>query len=964
MAAPFLAQLATDLTEKYGAKIGQVTMVFPNRRAGLFFRKHLAQQINKPVWSPEILSIEDFFNRLSNYRIADRLSQVFELFGAFRDHQPMSEAFDKFYYWGEVLLQDFNEIDKHLVKPDDLFYLLEAQKQLENRYDYLSEEQRAVIAAFWKSYTGLAEGERAFAQVWQILGSVYQGFGERLKTQGLTYEGKQQREVAESCQANTLENPFEKVVFAGFNALSKAENITIKHFVSHHEAEVAWDADAYYLDQEQQEAGEFLRQYHKDRVLGKFFPTPAPEQLQAAKEKITITGVPLAVGQAKALGHQLSERTTAPDFDPEKTVVVLPDENLLFPVLHSLPENISTYNVTMGYPLRQTLLYAFLEHALALQQGKRGRASNTAYPYRHVLALLRHPFVLQYKPEVAAKHIKDIEGRNRLWIKAESLQDEHAFFKVLFAPLEEESDLFEYLLTLIRYIRNHLPKEAEDEQAVEAEYLYQFYLNINRLRDITQHQTPPLKLETLLRLFRTLIRQLRIPFSGEPLNGLQIMGTLETRNLDFDEVYILSLNEDTFPAAANRSSFIPYNLRKGFGLPTFDQTDAVSAYLFYRLLHQAKRVHLFYNTEDTSQMKGEPSRFIQQLRYEIGWDIEEKVLAHPIKLSAPQEIRVAKTSEVLKAMERWRSDLYPEKKGLTPSALSTYLNCTLQFYFKYVASIRQADEVDEIVDARIFGNLMHNTLESLYLAHHAHFSRTEIRKEDFTWLRQQMPNELEHWFKHEFGMHKKERFTYEGRNVLIREVISQLIGRVLSNDESYAPFTMIGLEVGREKDPDMALHIPLEESQHTVKIDGIIDRIDEKEGVVRVIDYKTGKDDRKIPDLESLFDRHQKKRNKAAFQTLLYGLLYRAKYPADGKSIAPGLFNAREMFEDDFDHRLKLGKTNKAIALDDFDTVAEPYRDLLTHLIQELYNPNIKFEQTNELDRCKLCDYAGICHRN
>ncbi|MEL6534642.1 MAG: PD-(D/E)XK nuclease family protein [Bacteroidota bacterium] len=966
---PFLLELARQLAVDYGARLGQVTVVFPNRRAGLFFRKYLAQQIEKPIWSPEILSIEEFYDRLSPLNVADHLTQVFLLFQAFREADQARESFDKFFYWGEVLLRDFDEVDKYLVNPDDLFYLLKAQKELDNKYDYLTEEQREVIASFWHSYGNQEEGERSFGAIWEVLAGIYHRFGDLLSQEGLTYEGRQHRLVAEAAKEETLTNPFDSVVFAGFNALTLAEETVLKHFVVQFGARVVWDLDAYYVEDEKQEAGEFLRKYRQDRVLGKFFPEELPRELDRAPDAVEVIGVPLAVGQAKALGKALVQLQSQPDFDPERSVVVLPDENLLFPLLHSLPESIESYNVTMGYPLRQTLLYSFLEHILALQQGKRTEKEYVEYSYRPLLALLRHPFLQHYNSELAQHWVRQIESKNRLWLSAEELKQalgelgNRAFYEVLFTPMQHESQVFEYLLTVLRYVRNHLPSQREEGGGiVEQEYLYQFYVQINRLQDITQQQTLELKLDTLLRLFRTLIRNMRIPFSGEPLNGLQIMGVLETRNLDFEHVFILSMNEETFPAAPNRSSFIPYNLRKGFGLPTFDQADAVSSYFFYRLIQRAKHLQLYYNTEDTSQMKGEQSRYLLQVKYELGWEnLKEKVLTHPMELAPILPITVHKDEQVLERMNRWRADLHQDLKGLTPSALSTYLGCRLQFYFKYVAGIKEPDEVEDIVNARLFGNILHNALEDLYQDHWDTTGSPTVLPQHFTRLRQAVPTFIDGQFAAEFGQAGKE-FQFEGRNVLVREVVLQLVHQILKYDEGHAPFNIVGLEIGRDPEQHLFLEIDLP-SGGKVRIDGIIDRIDEKEGMVRVIDYKTGRDEKRVPSVESLFERTGKKRNKAAFQTFLYGLLYREFSKHEMPKIAPGLYNAREMFSADFQPHLVIGKGAGSSVLLDFELVAEDFRHLLDELIVELYNGEVPFDQTEDYSLCTICAYRKICHR-
>lgn len=963
---PFLAELSEQLYQHYKHNLQDVTLVFPNRRAGLFFRKYLSQHIEKPVWAPEILNIDEFVKRLSDLESTDQLTLLFLLFETYQKVGPAKESFDQFYYWGEMLLRDFNEIDKYLVKAGDLFTDLKNQKDIEQRFDYLTAAQIEVIRNFWKSFSDKpSKHQEDFLKVWHILEKVYNSFRERLGKEGLGYDGMIFRDVAEKALKGNLPHQGRQVIFAGFNALTKAEEVIIAAMIQHTKAEMYWDLDQYYFNHKHQEAGHFLRQYVHHQYLGKTFPKTVANNFLDTEKEIEIVGVPLAVGQAKLLGETLAQNfSLAEKTAPEKTAIVLPDEQMLFPVLHALPESFQEINITMGYPLRDTPLNGFLENVLDLQQGlQKSKAGTISFYYAHVLRLLKHPYCAQFNPQSAEILVKKIESTNKVRISLTDLE-EHVWYRTVFRQVETAEAIFDYLLDVLELINRNIGEGQEERSiVVEKEYIYHFYTQLKRLKEIVREQQIAFTMQTFLKLFRQVIYSLKLPFSGEPLNGLQVMGVLETRNLDFENVYILSMNEGKFPPGISQSSFIPFNLRRGYNLPTYEQQDAIYAYSFYRLLQRAKKVVLFYNTESGLQTGGEMSRFLYQLQYEAPVKIKEHILSNPIKVPFPVPITVPKDDRVLAALADYCvNESGASKSTLTPSAFNTYLDCRLKFYFRYVVRLYEPDRIQEEIDAPAFGNLLHQMMENFY--------KDILKRQKDNVITEKalevadLEDALTEAFKQHYHWEKPEDVQFEGRNLIVKEIILKMGREIIANDKTYAPFHILGIE---DKDEAYKIKVPIQTTtgHQAVGIKGIIDRVDLKEGVVRVIDYKTGKDDKHFESIASLFDRNNPKRNKAAMQTLIYSLLYEENGTLTDHVVTPGLYNARELFNANFSIYLLLKEeaTKKYRPVVDARGLLGELKSEMGRLLEEIFDPSVPFDQSQNLRTCAYCPYAGICHR-
>lgn len=997
----FLDHVAEKMILKYGSDIEKVAVVFPNRRAGIFFRDALSRQIKQPLISPQLLTYEEFVSQLSSLKLADRLTLVHTLFDVYRQVTGFHETFDRFFHWGEMLLHDFNEIDKWQVNAKDLFSNLKDIKALEAHFDYLTSEQIEVIARFWHSFEhsgrqhDFSSSKEQFISLWSKLYDVYTSYKNRLKADSIAYQGMITREIAELAEQQQLAHAFSALVFVGFNAFSRAEEKVVSWFIHEENADIYWDADASYVEDKQQEAGTFFRKYLTHKVLGGTFPQPLPHHFNGGIEKkMQIIAATLEVGQAKKMGEILSTLAQQKDFNPEKTVVVLPDEHLLFPVLHSIPDAIRRINVTMGYPLRKTPLYSLMEDLLRLQEEKRYHEKRKVYEYHYtaVLSILKHPYLVQYRAELSFENVQQITRNNKVFIRFHDLKGDHILYPLIFRPVEDTAAMFDYLQAIIAQI-NELVHEQDqsmtDEDSgeeivlpnVEQELIYHFYIHLSRLKTIVREHHLQLSLPVFTRLFRQVLDSVRVPFTGEPLRGLQIMGVLETRNLDFENVFILSMNEGVYPPTETGSSFIPGSLRKGFGLPNQDYQDAIYAYTFFRLLQKARNVYCFYNTEDTSQLSGEPSRFLYQLIYESdklssgylrypqkngNLVIRQNTLAMPVHAIPAPKLSIAKSHEVKKSLGRYLKNAGGTLIRLTPSALNTYLDCRLKFYFKYVAGMEEVETLQAEVDPAVFGNILHKTMEMVYRAYIDSKKSAVVGTDVLQVIKKDhLQRAIAHAFREHFRIEEDQEFAFEGKNLIVREIITKMAVRILELDAQYAPFEIIGLE---QKDYCLDMELYGEQGEkYAVSLQGIIDRIDRKDNIVRVLDYKTGRDEKNIISMASLFDRQDPKRNKAALQAMFYALLYEGNKKDDTLResplrehpfrIVPGLINAKNIFEDLFDPGFTLDKN----VVRDFASYKADFINELEKLLRELFDEKVPFDQTDDHEKCSYCPYASIC---
>lgn len=938
---PFLMEIAERVSGY--PELHTYTLVFPNRRAALFFQHYLAGVISKPVWSPRLLSIEDFFTKHSQLTEPDRLTLIFKLHQVYGRVMNTQEPFDRFYFWGDMLLRDFDEVDKYLVNAPVLFRDLSKLKELDATFDFLTEEQKQFLRGFWINFEEKPAGSKEeFLRVWRKLPTVYAEYAKTLRKDGLGYEGMIHREVAGLFEKRIpRELEASKVVFAGFNAFTRAEEMVVSKLVDAG-AQVFWDLDEYYVNQQVQEAGRFFREYKGHPVLGKTIDQ-IPAHLTTQPKNIRLTGVPQRIGQAKLAGELLSEWQEA-DFDANSTVIVLPDESMLLPVLQSLPPFLSDVNVTMGFPLRNTPLYNLLDLLLEMQlYEKKG-----AFSHRQVSAILGHAYITSLVGGACQELRISIIRKNRIFIPVAELQRAHSFFERLFA-IVEPATASTYLLDVVQTLGAHFT----DRQSFDREYAFHFHRQLSRLHEVLSESGTHPDWRGYQKLFRQVVTSQRIPFTGEPLKGLQVMGVLETRNLDFENVIVLSLNEGMLPAPARQGSYIPHNIRRAYALPTHEHQDSIYAYLFYRLLQRARQVNLFYNTEPDVIGNGEMSRFLQQLIYESGLPIAHYVMHNEVQVNTLHDITIKKTQESQKILKRFTMQAEEvERRELTPSALNDYIDCRLRFYLKHIARLREAEEVEEELDARVFGNLLHDVAHAFY-DQLASKKNGEIGPEDFRNSSRQIEELIDQAFVDLYSLDSKKEVEYEGQRVVVKAIAKEFMAKIIEHDVAFAPFKVLSLE---EKH---FVEMPINDV--TVLLGGKIDRIDSKNALVRIIDYKTGKDELVVESVPSLFARDAK-RNKAAFQTMLYAYLFWKKNKVLGAQVLPGLMNRRNLFEAGFSFGHPIKGYGKSKLAEDPHHFVE-FEKWLQATLLELFDPESPFDQTSNLKSCQYCPYKSICRR-
>ena len=949
----FLKLVASDLYNRANGNLARTAVVFPNKRAALFFNEYLAKEAGKPIWSPAYITISELFRSMSTLEVADPIKLVCELYKVYRQTTNSEESLDNFYFWGELLISDFDDADKNLARTQDLFSNLKELKSLMGDLSYMDKEQEEAIQQFFHNFsierrTVLKE---RFISLWDVLGDIYTRFKENLKQQGIAYEGMLYREVMETFQTDGL--PYDKYVFVGFNVLNKVERQLFKALKDADKALFYWDYDEFYLNKPHHEAGVFIKQNLKE------FPSPLDascfNRLGSPKE-IHYVASPTENAQARYLPQWIRKNLTESE---KETAVVLCNESLLQPVLHSLPEDVKHVNITMGFPLSQTPVYSFVLALLELQingfNPKNGR-----FLFEQVIAVLKHPYTRQQTTEAEALE-KSLTQDNRFYpLPGELKKDE--FLSHLFTPVSGILPLTDYLLEALQQVAVIYRKDKEKEQdealnQLYRESLFKAYTTFGRIRTLMEEGILIIHPHTFRKLVVRILSTLNIPFHGEPAIGLQVMGVLETRNLDFRHLILLSTNEGQLPKNGGDSSFIPYNLRKAFGMTTIEHKIAVYAYYFYRLLQRAEKVTLMYNNSSDGLNRGEWSRFM--LQFLIEWK-------HPILLQTLQAkqspqgstaITLPKTPEVMQKM--WhRFSLEANKDALlSPSALNCYLDCTLRFYFKYVARLKAPDEVNADIDSATFGSIFHLAAENIYKDLTAHGK--VINKETIEALLKH-PLKLESYVDNAFKelffhIPQEEKSEYNGTQLINSEVIVRYLRQLLKHDYAYAPFTFEASE--KDVFEEVSIHTP--NGDLTTRIGGVIDRMDSKDGILRIVDYKTGGSADKSQSIDSLFMR-DKNRSGYIFQTFLYASIV-SKLTA--QKIAPALLYIHRAAADDYSPIIRIKEDKEVEEVLDFSIYEGKFREKLQELLEEIFHPDIPFTQTDVEDKCAYCDFKAMCRK-
>ncbi|MFK7920624.1 MAG: PD-(D/E)XK nuclease family protein [Bacteroidia bacterium] len=970
----FLQQIIAELKQEFAGDISELCIVVPTRRAVVFLREAIAEAYQQTLWAPRMLSIQDFVREQFEWQFPDMLPLVFELYAVYmermqQDEPDWFEPFERFYPWGEMLVKDFDEVDKYCVDAEKLFTNVKDLKEIELFFNLPEEEEyQQALQRFWNTLRahgdGPTETQEKFLKIWQTLYDVYAGFKAALTQKGLGYDGMAYLDIVQQLKAdpNALALDYKKIVFVGFNALSKAEEEIFAALLAEKQAIVYWDVDwSYYTPPGErphkeahltgEEPAKFIQEYHK-KWKGKNWDTRLIlHDMRKTPKDIYHTGVPLQVGQSQYLGNLLREQ------DPEnlkgrETAIVLADENLLFPTLYAMPAEVERLNITMGFPLRQTHIFSLLMVVTRLLRNLRWENGQVSFSHREVEDLLNNPYLKAENAQVSEDILKDVRHRNLIFVPLASLEKHelgpllsHLFHPPELStekPLDDLKPLNLYLQTVFL----SLLEDAKERKAIlEAEYIYHFHTQFNQLQDILDQYPVPIRLGGFVNLFREVMQRVRIPFEGEPLVGLQIMGFLETRVLDFKKVFILGANEGNLPDTSAGNSFIPYNLRKAFGLPTFEEKDAIYAYHFYRLLQRTDEIHLIYNTVVHDSSGGgskELSRFIRQIRHFFPKDhallrVHERIVSTPAAYGASPVITVANDTKT-KAILHQRYVAEGSRGYFSATALNTYLGCPLRYYFRYVAEVKEAEEVEETMEANTFGSVLHNALEYVYEG----YEGKSIGPNDKETLGRRLKPSLQ---KALADNNLGSSTAIQGQNFLLRNVIEQLCQRIIAHDVEGDPFTLLSREDNKN------YKTSFDTGTYRVRFNGTFDRIDHlvAEDAVRILDYKTGRVELGT-SRTTLDDLFKDNRFKEAFQGYLYAWLYLRQHP--DTRIKVGYYTARKL-KDGIQY-LEGNQPLNPEVLHQFET-------RLAELINRIFEAD--FSQTEDEKKCRICPYREICNR-
>ena len=919
----------------------------------VFFRKYIGEAVisdvaASPLLAPKMFTINDFFSRESGLKTADRITLLMELYECYASLNPKAESLDEFIFWGDVILGDFDDVDKYLVDPKQIFTNVADYKRIQDTFSYLSEDQREAMKVFVSHFKDSSAIKDSFLQIWNIMYPLYEMFNRRLREKGIAYEGMMYRSLVS--KTASLEFTSASYVFVGLNALNECERSLLKMMYNRGLAEFCWDWSGSMAKDPKNKASFFMSDNVKD------FPQAfGIDEQGLVLPEFNVLNVPSSYGQVKHLENILEQVS-----DPEgtETAVVLPDETLLIPLLNSVPESVKDINVTMGYPLSASEVFVLMSDIAKMQMHLRRKEDGWYFYHKHVWDILANGLL------DCRKEADEIKKAGKFYIPQDDLNG-HPILDLIFRPVlkdlassdPDQTDAFaEYLQNIVSHI---VPlKSDDDEAAIEIDAAKAYYTAVNSLRTRRLHILP----STFVKLLETLVSTASVPFKGEPLKGMQIMGPLETRALDFRNVVVLSCNEGMFPRRSVSSSFVPPELRKAFGMPTYEYQDSVWAYYFYRMVSRAEKVWLVYDSRTEGLKRGEESRYIKQLKYHYGVPIASYVAHADLLTFEKDDDKVEKTPQMMDKIEAIT---------FSASSIQNYVLCPMKFYYHSVMEIKKDEDVAESLDSRMIGNVYHNTMRDLYFGEDAMESEVPFEKMDCQsergmdevsaeyldkWLSEEklpvITSKVESLMKAELNVDE-----IRGRDLVVRSVIVRYVLETLRKDR------MILQKYGAGAFDIIGLEKKVNAEVYGCRFFGVMDRIDSVvPGLVRLVDYKSGADSQKVLDvaggdeekvISRIFDgsASYRKDYKAAIQFHIYGKMLKAAGLAEEECVTSSLYSTAEIFR------------NPPAIFPENVKFSGMMDERLERIIAELKDMDVPFERTNDKDTCAFCDFKMICGR-
>jgi ATP-dependent helicase/nuclease subunit B len=923
----FIDKISEKLIAIHQNELQDVCIVLPNRRAALFFKKSIAKLVQNPIFLPHFISTEEFVFDLSSMTKIDNIELLFTFFDVYQSFgEEEKEDLESFMSWATILLKDFNEIDQYLIPQNQLFSYINEARALE----------------VWNvDGSPISETQQNYLNFWAKFHDWYQQLTQKLIANKKVYQGLAFRWVAEHLNDLYTQNKFQykHYYFVGFNAFNKSEEEIVDFLVKKELATVYFDADEYYLNDPIQEAGLFLRKHQQKWNKNVHFNIE--NQLLKSEKNVTIYAANGDVSQVAVAGNILSEYIQQNQLN--KTAFVLADEKLLVPALYSLPNELDYINITMGYPIGNSVLHTLWLNIIGLHENafKYGsKSASGSFHHKDVLRVLHHPYIYHSSFDII---IQDIIKKNRVFISAGYFEQFHSqlpdFYAQLLAFIFKKTDgvvdeIIFMMTKLVVHFKQLWLKNNSEQAKLENAYLFIYKQLIDNLSLLVKKYPFIQSIKTLKQLFFQLAGKETVDFFGEPLLGLQMMGVLETRNLDFENIILLSCNEGVLPAGKNDQSFIPFDIKAKFKLPTHIEKDAIFSYHFYRLIQRAKNIHLIYNSNKESFNSKEKSRYIKQLLYELPHKnkhitIQESVFSPQLTSGIQHEIQIEKNEEILALLKK-----YLTEKGISPSAFNTYISCPLDFYYKYILGLRENDELEENIEASTFGNVIHQVLENLYQP----MVGKVLHEKDIKNMLSEIENQVMLAYK---DNHYSDNDLKYGKNLLslnitkkyIHDFLLQEIHFIKTIEKENKYLTILALE----ESFDIKFHL----NDIDVKFIGKADRIDRVGDTIRILDYKTGRvevSDLKFKSLEQIFEDKSKSK---ILQLKLYELMYRTKYPQVKENIEPGIISFRKLSQGVFH-----------IQENDFTLDFNEHIELK---LTEMFNSEIPFKHHPNAEYCQYC---------
>lgn len=993
---PFLKQIAEAYTSKRSDELIDTCFVFPNKRCAAFFTDYLSELLPHTMFLPAMTSIDELVCDITETVVASRLELLFDLYECYRTiisrrtAAVADDSFDTFLPWGEMVLHDFDDIDRYCVDAKEMLRNLSHFKEISA--NYLSKEQIDIINRYWNdpvSYADevnlwrhldpadtAAEGVKKFFNLWVILYELYTIFRKKLSRKGLAYSGMAYRKAAELLStADAPDAKFARYVFVGFNALSASEETILKWFRDNRMADFYWDWD-FYTPEEMagvNPAGNFVEHYRKIFPGAEDIDYDFESYKPKSHPKITVIGVPSKIGQVKETARILSEMIiSAPDdFKGDKakeTAVVLPEENLCLPLVSSFGEGMCKFNVTMGYPMRYTPVSTLIKNVERMVGNSKLLRGEPAYYYQDLITVLSHPLIQNHFPAQAESIISRINQLHIFNYRRTALIEEFPEAAPLF-PLKGSSDseALDGIMALLKLL-----KAITDTDTLDHTFVLQYIKSLETVMEAYSRHDISLSRSTIVHLLSRLTDGETVNFEGNPLDGVQMMGVLETRALDFENLFILSMNDGIFPRNMRQNSFIPNEMRAAYGMATAERHEAVFAYYFYRLISRARKVWLIYDSR-TGNGGGEISRYISQLRYLVmppsmkfiskTYQIkptDSRIISIP---KIPDEQGIVKNYEIMEKVNRFRDPDNP--RYLSPTSINRYLECPLGFFLEYVADYREPDEIKDYIDASKWGTIVHLAMENLYtiLSRQNQVITPAILRQLLHSQRSLIEHEVVKAYMKEFLKQDLAEGTpvklssLSGPNALLAEMIMMMVCKIIEREaesEFFGNFEFVKGEMKFEE------HITVSPTL-SLNIKGSIDRVDRTrtasgEEVIKLIDYKTGQAVSSIGSVESIFENHD---NKAVIQLLLYCNGYARKNNFSG-IIKPLVYKIKTLPTEPLEHIVSKADGQ----INDYRTVNAAFLRAFEEAISPLFDPNVPFTQATDEKACTYCKFIGICDRN